>query len=321
MLELDALLVEFFLCLRAEVVDAARHELARHAVDAADRLVDLGLVGVGPPLQLAGALGVYERLGIGVILRKRAFWDVDEAREPAASERGRPRIRRAGVVRGVHKAHNGELPHGKGLVQVLRTLEQPNLIAQLHLFRPDLVSGKQALVRRLRPSTAHEQGAVDVVGVAGDSGRLGVGARLCGIDVERVEPQRALLAGHVRGGVRLVGGHHAVDAFDTAQLVHLRLAETHRRDHARVAEIRAVVVLVARKEHVLPRHAQARKEARAQGGDNRDGYEAPQRMGDGAHGVFIEGASHCVWPACPRRPLLRSDRPAQRVQCFEFIPV
>ena len=194
----------------------------------------------------------------------------------------------------MYEAHDGELPHGKGLVQVLRPLEQADLVARLHLARPNLVGGKQALVCRLGPRTAHEQGAVDVVGVVGSRARLGVGARLGGIDVKRVESQRALLTGHVRGGVRLVGGHHAVDAGDGAQLVHLRLIEAHRRDHARVAEVRAVVVLVARKEHVLPRHAQARKEARAQSGDDRDGYEAPQRMGDGAHGVFKEGASHCV---------------------------
>ena len=221
----------------------------------------------------------------------------------------------------MHEAHNGELPHREGLVQVLRALEQPDLIAQLHLARPDLVGREQALVWRLRPRSAHEQRAVDVIRIIGDRARLSVGARLGGIDVKRVEPQRALLAGHVRGGVRLVGRHHAVDALDTAQLIHLRPIEAHRRDHARVAEVRAVVVLVASEEHVLPRHAQARKEARAQGGDDRDGYEAPQRMDDGAHGVFVEGASHCVWPACPHRPLPRSDRLVQHVQCFEFIPV
>ena len=139
LLELGALLVELILRLGSEVVDATRRKLVRHAVYAVDNLIDLGLVGVGPPLQLAGALNGYERLGIGVILSKRAFRDVGKARKLAASERGRPRIRRAGVVRGVHKAHDSELPHRKGLVQVLCALEQPDLIAQLHLARPDLV--------------------------------------------------------------------------------------------------------------------------------------------------------------------------------------
>ena len=93
MLELGALLVKLFLRLGSEVVDAARRKLVRHAVDAVDNLIDLGLVGVGPPLQLASALNGYKDLGIGVILRKRAVWDIDIAREPAASERGRARIR------------------------------------------------------------------------------------------------------------------------------------------------------------------------------------------------------------------------------------
>ena len=51
-----------------------------------------------------------------------------------------------------------------------------------------------------------------------------------------------------------------------------------------------------RKLVVRPKELEAVKEARAQGGDDRDGDEAPQRMGDGAHGVFKEGASHCVVP-------------------------
>ena len=93
LLELGALLVELFLRLGSKVVDATSRELVRHTVDAVDHLIDLGLIGVDPPLQLASALDGYKGLGIGIILRKRAVWDIDIAREPAASERGRARIR------------------------------------------------------------------------------------------------------------------------------------------------------------------------------------------------------------------------------------
>ena len=104
--------------------------------------------------------------------------------------------------------------------------------------------------------------------------------------------QGALNAVNVGDGVGLVGGHNGSYALDRANLVDLVIVKAHRRHHAGVGKVGAVVILVPRQAHVGAGHAQAGKEACSQCRDDSDSDKTPPRMGNGANHIFGKCAGH-----------------------------
>ena len=276
-----ALLIERCLGIGLQTLDARRLQIVGNRVNAIGHFVNFRLVSIARPRQVARAIDRDERFGNGIIIGESRIGNEHEARKTTASKRRRAHVGRAGVIRRIHETDHRELAHGEAVVQVLRALDKAHLIADMHVSLPHRVRRKQALVTFRGPGAALQNRPVQIRIVARLHGKAIVAcARLGGINIERLKAQRILHAVQFRNGVGFASGHNSRNALHIAQRVDLLFIESNRRNHAHVGQTRAVIVFVARKAHVGPRHAQSGIKARAKCGDNRNRQKTAPRMGD-----------------------------------------
>ena len=261
--------------------------------------LDLLLDRVDGRVVLVGAAHVRSRRGdrevdlvVGQVGGEAVARDVDVLGDHARSERRGAERARVGVVGRGHGPHDREVLAREGLVEVTGAVEERERVA--HAVVPhDLVSADHALARLLRPSSVHEDDAVEVVVIVrADHVGAVIGGVLRGVRVDRAHSHGELLSAQARHGVGRDGRHGRPHPVDRGEPVHVVVGEAERRDHAQVVEARPVVVPVAGGAHVRTGHLETRVEAAAERRDADDGEEASERAPDASGYRACIGRGH-----------------------------